>query len=77
MENNVNHPSHYNYGNIECIDAMQSAFGIEAVMDFCRCNAFKYLWRAGLKGDTVEDLDKAIWYIQKEIKLITNERKED
>ena len=66
---NVNHPKHYS-GNIECIDAMTSAFGISSVMNFCRCNAFKYLWRAGKKSDNItEDLDKAIWYIQKELKL--------
>lgn len=41
----VNHPAHYTSGGIECIDAMQAAFGAEVVKDFCLCNAFKYLWR--------------------------------
>lgn len=66
---NVNSPSHYNQGDIECIDAMISAFGIESVKSFCRCNAFKYLWRGGKKDNTIQDLNKAIWYIKKEIEL--------
>lgn len=41
-DNKVNHPSHYNQGKIECIDAMESAYGTEAVIMFCMCNAFKY-----------------------------------
>ena len=61
---NVNHPSHYNSGGIECIDAMVSAFGVEEVKTFCKLNAFKYLWRAELKnGD--EDIFKSKWYIDK------------
>ena len=60
----VNHPSHYNQGNIECIDAMVSAYGIESVIDFCICNAFKYLWR--FKGKNgIEDIEKAEWYLNK------------
>lgn len=60
----VNHPSHYNQGGIECIDAMVSAFGTEAVSNFCIVNAFKYVWRSKLKNGT-EDIDKAIWYLNK------------
>ncbi len=62
---NVNHPSHYTQGNIECIDAIKEATkhltGIEA---FCVGNVYKYLWRCELKnGD--EDVDKAEWYLKK------------
>ena len=39
-------------------------------MNFCLGNALKYLWRAGLKGDAVEDLKKARWYIDREIKRL-------
>lgn len=68
---NVNHPSHYSGGGIECIDAMVSAFGVEAVKTFCKLNAFKYLWRAERKnGD--EDINKANWYINK-YKELTDE----
>lgn len=58
----VNHPKHYNShpSGIECI---------EVVRHFCFNigNAIKYLWRAGLKGDAIEDLKKARWYIDDEI----------
>jgi hypothetical protein len=67
---NVNHPQHYNQSNIECIDAMLAAFGKEAVIDFCKINAFKYLWRAEHKEKHLEDLQKASWYLNKAIKLL-------
>lgn len=69
----INHPSHYNQGKIECIDAMVSAYGKEAVMDFCLCNAMKYIWRMPYKnkGNTSEDLHKAIWYLNKYLDLET------
>lgn len=54
MSEQVNHPSHYNRGEIECIDAMESAFGASAVADFCKINAFKYIWRAGEKAGNSE-----------------------
>ena len=60
----VNRPAHYTSGGIECIDAMQAAFGVEAVKDFCLCNAFKYLWRHRNKNG-VEDLKKARWYLNR------------
>lgn len=62
---NVNHPTHYAEGaSIECIEAMEVAFGPDAVKDFCLCNAFKYLWRFKNKNGA-EDLDKAMWYVNK------------
>ncbi len=64
VTDNVDHPSHYNQGGIECIDAMVSAFGKESVKHFCICNAFKYVWRADHKNG-IEDIDKAIWYLNK------------
>ena len=42
VNDNVNHPSHYTQGGIECSDAMESAYGTEADIMFCMCNAFKY-----------------------------------
>lgn len=75
MSNNVNHPSHYASGSIECIDAMIAAYGIKAVMDFCKCNAFKYQWRFESKNGE-EDLRKAQWYQNKYIELKHIELKE-
>lgn len=69
----VEHPQHYNQGNIECIDAMESAFGVDEVAAFCKLNAFKYIWRAGDKINTVEDLKKARWYIDKIIEIQTRD----
>lgn len=63
----VNRPAHYTSGGIECIDAMQAAFGAEAVKDFCLCNAFKYLWRHRSKNG-VEDLKKCRWYLNRLIR---------
>ena len=60
----VNRPTHYTSGGIECIDAMQAAFGDEAVKDFCLCNTFKYLWRHRQKNG-VEDLKKVRWYLNR------------
>lgn len=67
-EDVVNHPSHYASSSIECIDAMIAAYGKEAVMHFCQCNAFKYQWRFNKKNG-VEDLKKAEWYNNKYIEL--------
>ena len=69
----VDHPAHYNKGGIECIDAMESAFGAEAVITFCKLNAFKYIWRAGNKegSSKVEDLDKARWYLNRAMEMLT------
>lgn len=64
----VNHPTHYNQGDIECIDAMIAAKGIEAVINFCECNAFKYIWRCDHKNG-IEDIEKAIWYERKTVEL--------
>jgi hypothetical protein len=36
-------------------------------MGFCLGNAVKYIWRADLKNDAIEDLRKAVWYIEREI----------
>ena len=60
----VNHPSHYCTGNIEVID-----FIMDKKLNFCRGNAIKYIVRAGLKdkNKTIEDLQKAIFYINREI----------
>lgn len=67
----VNHPSHYKNGKYEAIDIMIDVFGKDKVADFCELNAFKYLWRADNKGTDIQDKKKAIWYLNKYIKLKT------
>lgn len=58
----VNHPSHYtaHSSGVECIEVTEH-------MNFCLGNAMKYIWRADLKHDAIEDLRKAAWYIDREI----------
>ena len=65
MSDPVNHPSHYTQhpSGVECIQVTEH-------MNFCLGNAIKYLWRAGLKGDALEDLRKARWYIDREIERL-------
>lgn len=66
---NVNHPLHYtDKCSLECIEVMIIAFGVKAVIEFCKCNAFKYLWRYENKNGK-EDLEKAIWYCNYGLKL--------
>lgn len=67
MPSNVNHPTHYNAGKIEVIEFIE-----DQKFSYHRGNAVKYLARAGRKnpGREVEDLQKAIWYIEREIELI-------
>ena len=72
MSNNkdmVNHPDHYRVHAKECIDEMIIIFGKEAVLNHCKCNAWKYRYRAGNKFDKEEDERKADWYIQKALEL--------
>lgn len=67
----VNHPDHYQGPN-ECIDVMEAMFGKLAVIDFCRCNAYKYRFRADKKNGK-EDIAKAEWYETKLIELMKEE----
>ena len=67
-KDNIN-PDHYkNSTSLECIEAMELAFGKTAVLDFCICNAWKYLWRWQNKNG-LEDLYKAQWYCDKAAEL--------
>ena len=66
MGNIINHPSHYNAsGRKECIEEMEEMYGIDAVREFCKLNAYKYNYRAELKGNKELDLQKAEWYKNK------------
>jgi hypothetical protein len=71
----VNHPSHYNkIQGVECIDVVEQ-------MSFSLGNAVKYIWRCEEKGNKVQDLKKAIWYLNREIsktlKLKKNKTKQN
>ena len=64
----INHPDRYVCGKFECIDVMLDVFGADAVKHFCILNAFKYIWRAEKKNG-IEDIKKAVWYLNKYIEL--------
>lgn len=65
----INHPEHYGgdtpYEAIKVIEAWQ--------LGFCLGNAIKYISRAWKKGSTIEDLKKAVWYINREIEKLQKE----
>ena len=73
MENDpVNSPVHYRShpSKVECIQITEH-------MGFCLGNAIKYIWRADLKADAIEDLEKSVWYIKREIERRKEARSEN
>lgn len=70
MTDLVNHPPHYtsHKSGVECIQITEH-------MGFNLGNAMKYIWRADLKNDAIEDLRKSIWYIDREISLRERSKK--
>ncbi|MBP0080138.1 hypothetical protein B0F70_24355 [Rhodococcus hoagii] len=64
----VNHPGHYTShpSGVECIQVTEH-------MSFCLGNAIKYIWRADLKGNAIKDLQKARWYVDREIARLGGE----
>jgi Protein of unknwon function (DUF3310) len=66
----VNHPSHYNVGKIEVIDAIED-WGL----GFSLGNAVKYIARAQHKGNQLQDLKKAEWCVSREIARLEKARK--
>ena len=65
-------PDHYkSQTSLECIEAMEITFGRDATVDFCVCNAWKYIWRWKHKNGE-EDLRKAAWYLTYAYERITS-----
>lgn len=74
-EDSINHPSHYTNGDIECIDAIESAVSSnpnpkEVV---CQTNIIKYIWRYYSKDQPLKDLQKCRWYLDRLIKMKESE----
>jgi hypothetical protein len=65
MSDQVNHPQHYNHGKFEVIDVLE-----DWELGFHLGNVVKYIARAGHKGNELQDLQKARWYLDRKIKLI-------
>jgi hypothetical protein len=69
----VNHPKHYGgkdnpYEAIKVIEAWD--------LGFCLGNTVKYISRAGKKDDTIQELEKALWYLKREIKNLKDGKKD-
>lgn len=75
-DSNVDHPPHYGGDTeYETIKVLEAWLTPEQFIGFLRGNALKYLSRAGKKSATIEDLQKAEWYNQKEIEFRKSEVK--
>ena len=72
MGDMINHPSHYTDGKIEVIEFIE-----DKNLNYHKGNAIKYICRAGKKDPQkeIEDLQKAIWYINREIKNLKRRTK--
>lgn len=66
----VNHPPHYTVGGIETIDYMKAKSTTEEFRGHLRLTALKYLSRMGHKDDSLKDLKKAQWYLNRLIQEI-------
>ena len=64
---NINHPSHYKSGGIETIDFIEAK-----KLDYHLGNVVKYITRADLKGNKLEDLQKAQWYLNRAISNLSS-----
>jgi len=60
MQNDVNRPSHYTQGKIEVIDFLE-----DQNLDFRLANVIKYICRHKYKGKPIQDIEKAIWYLER------------
>ena len=61
----VNHPPHYTNGDIECIDAMKASMSHIEFCGYLKGNVTKYLWRYRDKVKANQDIDKALWYLNR------------
>ena len=67
----VNSPPHYKQGDVECIEAIKAATG-DGYQGYLQGNIMKYIWRYRAKGQAINDLKKAEWYLKE---LIVDEQK--
>ncbi len=74
VRDEVNSPEHYNYGNIECIEAIEESMTPLAFKGYLKGNTMKYLWRYERKGKVVQDLEKAQWYLKKLLDVETRDQ---
>jgi len=69
MSDEVEHPSHYTSGDIECIDAIEAALTPDEFRGYCKGNIIKYSWRERHKQQATA-LRKARWYLNRLIDFL-------
>jgi hypothetical protein len=69
-EDPINHPAHYNRGKLQYIDAAEAMLTQEDFIGALKFNVGKYLWREKHKGNRLQDLKKAQWYLNKIIETL-------
>ena len=74
MTDQVNHPSHYKQGRVEAIEVIEDvvAGAPDAVTGYLVGQTLKYLLRAWHKGNTMQDLQKAAWYLNRAIDKLSS-----
>jgi hypothetical protein len=75
LDDPVNSPAHYTVGGIETIDYIKAKLTPEEFIGYLKGNVIKYTSRAGKKQDTIQDLEKAQWYMNRQIKELKGEAK--
>ena len=75
-DDNVNHPSHYTQGGIECLDAIEAAMKPDQFRGYLKGNIIKYLWRYEWKNG-LEDLKKAQFYMNRMVKSMEKEKENE
>lgn len=68
LKDMVNHPSHYTHGKYEAIDVIE-----DWKLNFNLGNTVKYIARAGYKDNIIQELNKSLWYLQREINRLEKE----
>ena len=72
----VNQPPHYTHGGIETIDYMEAKSTPEEFAGHLRLTAIKYLSRAGLKDDTLQDYEKGLWYLNRLVEFLKKQQRD-
>jgi nicotinic acid phosphoribosyltransferase len=70
--NNVHSPSHYMHGKKETIDVIRDCMESDEYHGYLKGNVLKYVSRYKFKGEPLEDLQKASWYLNRLIKEVSN-----
>jgi len=72
----VNKPAHYNLGGgVECIDYIKQVLTLDGFISYCQGNMIKYQHRHGYKGNPVQDMEKAQWYLNKMLEAMKEKHK--